>query len=251
MNGGTGITPTVSAATNTLFSQLTSAGLYSKLNVFYPMLGGTVFSNQLNGNRTSGTTYDLSLFGGFSYSSSGTTGNGINGYGDTGYNNQLLLQDDYSWGVYQFSNTTPAKTDEIIMGVRIGTSPPVFQLASEIAGVGYFTRSGNDNTATAPNSGNRNGFYIVNRTNSTGSNVYRNGNLTPILSVSGTYTKAAPGGNFYVWNWNQDGAPYFNSYANQGLSFIFIGKGLTNTEITNLSNIINTFQTTLGRNTYS
>jgi hypothetical protein len=39
-------------------------------------------------------------------------------------------------------------------------------------------------------------------------------------------------------------------YSNNRYAFATIGSGLTNTEIVNLSNIINTYETSLGRNTY-
>jgi hypothetical protein len=43
------------------------------------------------------------------------------------------------------------------------------------------------------------------------------------------------------------GAGYFSS---NRYAFVTLGSGLTNTEIVNLSNIINTYETSLGRNTY-
>jgi hypothetical protein len=247
--GGTGITSTVSAATNTLFSSLKSNSLYTLLDVFYPMLGGTAASTALNGKRTSGTTYDLTYNGGLTYSSSGATGNGLNGYASTNFNNQSTIQDNYSLGFYQFTNNAPAKTEELIMGYRDAVGTPKFQIATNIGG-SYFVRSGNDTSATASNGGNARGLYVLNRTGSTTSSMYKNGNTTPIITITGSYTQGGPSGSIFVWNFSNAGTVYSNGYANQGLNFIFIGKGLTGTQITNFSTIINTFQTTLSRNTY-
>ena len=249
--GGTGITSTVSAATITLFTSLVSYGLYDSLDVFYPMLGGTESSTALNGNRNSGTTYDLRYSGtGFTYTASGATGDGTSSYANTNYLNSLLLQDDYSMGFYQFSSNSPVKTEEEILGV-VSTNIPLLQVATNFGSTSYSVRSGANVGATnVANGGNIKGFYALTRTGSTSSSLFRNGNTTPIVTVTNSYTKSGSGANIFLWNFNFNGSPYGNSYANQTLNFAFIGKGLTATQISTLSTIINSFQTTLGRNTY-
>jgi len=251
--GGTGITPTVSAATRTLFTSLVSNGLYDLLDVFYPMLGGVAASTALNGKRTSGTTYDLRYSGGgFSYSASGATGNGTSSYANTNYLNTLTIQNDYSMGLYQFSNNTPSKTEEVIMGAFSTTGNlPSLQIATNLNPSLYFMRSGQNGAATtASNGGNVTGFYALTRTGSTSSSLFRNGNTTPILTATNSYTESVTGLNIFLWTMNFEGVPYSNGYANQTLNFAFIGKGLTASQISTLSTIINSFQTTLGRNTY-
>jgi len=251
--GGTGITSTVSAATTTLFTSLVSNGLYDLLDVFYPMLGGVAASTALNGNRTSGTTYDLQYSGGgFSYSASGATGNGTSSYANTNYSNILTIQDNYSMGFYQFTDNAPTKTEEVIMGVysSVGNLPSL-QIATNLNPSLYFIRSGQNGAATTvSNGGNIKGFYALTRTGSTSSSLFRNGNTTPILTATNSYTESVSGYNILLWNMNLAGTAYFNGYANQTLNFGFIGKGLTATQISTLSTIINSFQTTLGRNTY-
>jgi hypothetical protein len=249
--GGTGITNTVSAATITLFTSLVSYGLYDNLTVFYPMLGGVATSTALNGNRNSGTTYDLQYSGtGFTYTSSGATGNGATSYANTNFRNTFLLQDNYSLGFYQFSDNIPLKTEEVIMG-NLSVDIPVLQIATNLNPSLYFIRSGaNGGATTAANGGNVKGFYALTRTGSTSSSLFRNGNTTPILTATNSYTKSGSGANIFLWNFNFNGNPYSNSYANQTLNFAFIGKGLTASQISTLSTIINLFQTTLGRNTY-
>ena len=248
--GGT-LNATISGATNTLFTDLKSAGLYTKMYAFYPMVGSTSTSTALNGKRTA-STFDLIYNGGFTYTSSGATGNGLTGWANTNFNNSSLLQNDYSVGFYQFTDNTPVKSEELIMGQSFGTNRPQIQIATNltaIAGGSYYIRSGDTPNANTPNGGNIDGFYILNRTGSTTSELFRNGNLTPKLTVSTTYTNSG-GKPIALWNFYENTAPYSNGFANQGLCFAFIGNGLSDSDITNFSNIINTFQTTLGRNTY-
>ena len=247
--GGT-LNATISGATNTLFTNLKSAGLYTKMSAFYPMLGSTSSSTALNGKRTS-STYDLIYNGGFTYSSSGATGNGTTGWANTNFNQNTLLQNDYCLGFYQFTENTPSKSEQIIMGQSFGSFRPILQISTKIPDVGgkAFIRSG-DNVSGDATLSDVKGLYILNRTGSTTSQLFRNGNLTPLISVTSSYTNSGSGRPIAVWTFYQDTGIYSNSFANQGLSFIFIGNGLSASDITNFSNIINTFQTTLGRNTY-
>jgi hypothetical protein len=251
--GATGITSTVSAATITLFTSLFSNNLYNSLDVFYPMLGGTSGSTSINGNRTSGTTYDLRYSGGgFTYSASGVTGNGTSSYANTNYLNILTLQNNYSLGFYQFSSNSPSKTEEVVMGAfSVSGNLPNLQIGTNLNPSLYFIRSGaNTSPVTASNGGNIKGFYALTRTGSTSSSLFRNGNTTPILTTTNSYTRSVSGINILLWNMNFGGSPYTNGYANQTLNFAFIGKGLTASQTSTLSTIINTFQTSLGRNTY-
>jgi hypothetical protein len=83
--GGTGITPTISAATVTLFTSLVSNSLYDKLFALYPMLGGNSAGCKFNGKNPVDTdaAYRITFNGGWTFSSSGATPNGVNSYGNT------------------------------------------------------------------------------------------------------------------------------------------------------------------------
>jgi hypothetical protein len=196
----------------------------------------------------SDAAFRLTFNGGFTYNASGATGNGSNGYGNTHYSTSDTVQDDISLGFYQFTENTPALTEELILGSYGGE--PAIQLSTNLGPGSYFMRLGDlSTTSSGSNGGNVDGFYIANRTGSTSSQLYRNGSLTPILSYSTSYTQSGSQ-NQYLWNFNLGGTPYGNGYANQGLCFAFFGQGLSGTDITNFSSIVNTFNTTLGRNTY-
>ena len=88
------------------------------------------------------------------------------------------------------------------------------------------------------------GFNIITTTASTFTNLYRNGVLlTTTTAASGATTASVIIGAF-----SNNGTPQ-QFYANQ-YAFTTIGTGLGATEQSTLSTIINTFQTTLSRNTY-
>lgn len=249
LTGGT-TDATISAATDTLFVSLKSTGVWNKLKIFYPMIGGTSSSIALNGFR-SGSTFDLTFNGGFTFNSSGATGNGTTGWANTKFNNTGMTQDDYSAGFYQFTRDNATQTSEVIMGQSFGSSFPQLQLSTDISRINYFMRSGPFSASTqVANGGNTDGFYINNRTGSTTTQLYRNGSLTPILNLTGSYTQAGTAYPIALWNFYQATGVFGTGYANQGLNFAFIGFGLDQTDITNLSSIVNTFETSLGRNTY-
>jgi len=250
-SGGT-VNATMSAATDTLFTSLKSNSLYSKLYAMYPYLGSTAASHSINALLNK--SYDITWNGGMTHGISGSTGNGTNAYADTNWSYFNWPQDDFSIGFYQTTSNTPVVTEEFITGKYDGTA--FRMVVSSNNGPGnYFMRGGSaSGRLRTPNGGNIDGQYITTRTGSTQADLYRNTSF--IGSHVASYTKPVSpdsGPNIYFWNFNFDappGTPYSNGYANQTLAFSFMGEGLSSTEVSTLDGIINTFQTSLGRNTY-
>ena len=89
------------------------------------------------------------------------------------------------------------------------------------------------------------GLYTISTTANTSQNLYKNGTLryssggNPVGNINST---------IYIGAGHTAGDAY--SYNNNQYSFFTTGFGLNNTQQAALSTIINTFQTTLGRNTY-
>jgi hypothetical protein len=87
--GGSGITPSISAATTNLFISLKSAGLYNKIYALYPMLGGIAGSCKFNAVNPVDTdaAFRLAFAGGGTFSQSvGYQTNGINSFANTHFN---------------------------------------------------------------------------------------------------------------------------------------------------------------------
>jgi len=248
-SGGT-TNPTIEAAVDTLFTELKSNGLYSKMLAMYPYVGSTAASHSINALLNK--TYDITWNGGMTHGISGSTGNGTNGYGNTNFGNDIWAQDDISFGIYQVSENVSTQTIECSFGTVTSGSLPQIQLATNLTEgnpIGNtFFRIGSTTNVNTSNGGNYDGNYIATRTGSTEGYLYRNTNL--ILTNSTTYTKGGSITDNYVFNVNVSNAPFAQGYANQTYGFTFMGEGLSASEVSTLDGIINTFQTSLGRNTY-
>jgi hypothetical protein len=243
LSGGTGITATVSAATNTFFTTLKSTGVYTKLKAMYPFVGGTAASHAIN--ALTSTQYTITWFGGMTHGVSGSTGNGTNGYGKTGYLNGSWSANSISQGFYQITENTPPSFETIIGGfgsapyVQIGTNYTFSSLNR------YGIRNGSDTLYLTGNTGNIDGFYINNRNSSTIVGLYRCDNL--VLSGSNTYTTGAGTLQQFIFALSENNNPSAGTYANQTLSFAFIGDGFTTQQMTDFYNAVQTYQTSLGR----
>jgi hypothetical protein len=243
LSGGT-LNVTISAATNTFFTTLKSTGVYSKMKAMYPFVGGTAASHAIN--ALTSTQYTITWFGGMTHGVSGSTGNGTNGYGRTGYLNGSWSANSISQGFYQITENTPTSSFETIIGgfgsvpyVQIGTN---YTFSSQNR---YGIRNGLDTFFLTANTGNIDGFYINNRNSSTIIGLYRCNNL--VLSGSNTYTTGVGTLQQFIFALSENNNPSVGTYANQTLSFAFIGDGFTTQQMTDLYNAVQAYQTSLGR----
>lgn len=254
-SGGT-VDATASAATITLFTSLVSNGLWDKMYGFYPVLGGVAASHSINGKSPDGV-YDLVFNGGWTHSSSGMEPNGTNGYADTSFNPFATIGNGGTSHLSIYVNLQGSVGNRIYdMGINSSDASLTDQLnltAKRVVASGNNTLfdCGNydpsaygrvQTTSEASASGMTVGSYR----SATDKILYRDGNsiATQTNSRSSTYTNNTL---FVGAQRVPAGASYFSS---NRYAFATIGSGLTNTEIVNLSNIINTYETSLGRNTY-
>lgn len=235
---------TISGATNTLFTSLKSNGLYSKLIAFYPILGGVQNSHAINGNLN--TTYNITFAGGWVHSSLGQVP--PNG-GGQGLMNHIILAGsgagqvrNISQGVYLNTATNSYGSGyEIDLGSRNdGVIWRLYgQWTAENNSGAYFGQGSGPALVTPPKGV---GMYVSTRTSNT-AKLLHNGTVqatsSPTENVSSTYSLSL--GGEYNGTSNQ-----FPSSKRQ--AFAFVGEYLSDSEVTTLSTIINTFETTLGRN---
>lgn len=238
--GGTGITPTVSAATQTMFTSLKSSGLYTKLNALYPFLGGIAASAKFNALNPVDTNaaFRLIFNGGSTFSQAkGYLGNGMNAYADTNWvQSGQTTTGNTSIGV--FISVTGAS------GFDIGSTTSGTWLAFDPARTNTNFRGGletglvNYTGQTASQARNFNAISRAN--NSTVLFVARGGG---VQSVASTGLSQLQNFSTLIGQANQ-----FGDYSYRGWGTAFIGDGLTSTELGDLRDIITTFNTTLGRN---
>ena len=239
--GGTGITPTVSAATQTMFTSLKSAGLYNKIYTLYPMLGGIAASckynavNPANGNAA----FRLTFAGGGTFSQSvGYQTNGVNSYADTHFNADNENVPYTSFTMFDYVSVDGDAGYDIG-----GAATNIFVgMASRFTGTfrGEIVMSSSQvlNTSTTAL-----GTHIVSRYNSTTdiNTVQNSGPLINLSQVINT-TAAMPNVNMLIGVYGGVGF-----VSDKGLSTVGMAEGLTQTEVVNLRDIITTFNTTIGR----
>lgn len=229
--GGT-LDATMSAATNTMFTDLKLEGIYSKIFCLYPFLGGVANSHAINAVDPS--TFFVNWSGGITHNADGVKGNGTNGIGNT------------QW--VQNVQTTASNTS---MGYYMVLSGNVaYDMGRQVSG-GYLTLNNfqsSTNFRSAINTSLVNfqtnmvgqpGFYGLARNSSTQvswisptNSALVNNNELGALATSSVILLQLPG---------------IGTTSSKTYGTFFISEGLTLTELQNLASIVTTFNNTIGR----
>lgn len=236
----TGITDvTITDAICTLYSELKSAGIYNKLTAFYPFVGGTAFTHKFNGKNPLDTdaAYRVQFFGGVTHSSNGITGNAINGYCQTFIPNTSIPINSNHISTYSRTSINENSVDIGTYG-QTGENTWGIHHSSRGFGIGMFFRNQNSTFGNFANTDGR-GFYLSTRTSSVLATMYKNG----VSAVSITASPVAMlNENFQILAINN------TFHSSRNLAFASIGDGLSSAEVSDYYNIIQSFQTSLGRN---
>lgn len=245
-----GITdPTQQSAISNLVVDLQYNNLWTKMVAVYPMVGGTASTHKFNliNPADNNAAFRLNFVGGWTHSSNGATPNGTNGYADTFFNTTNLSNNSAHLSYY--SRTNSAVVNEIVMGnlneqdggnglnlvVRRNTNLISFR-ATELGGAtGLVDSTTSDGT----------GMVIGSITSSASRKIYRNGSLLNTNTTNVNYSRANTTmviGAAFITNSTSIGF-----YTNKQCAFATIGSGLTDAEASTLYTIVQTFQTTLGR----
>jgi hypothetical protein len=240
--GGT-LTAGDETAIQTLFTETKDAGVYDKLDCFYPMLGGTQASHAINANGN--TSYDLSFNGTWVFNSLGSVPNGTNAYADTSKVISSGEISDSCFGVYAANSGSNQSSYSIDAGTFNGSE--TWYLAQKWTATNDSRASNQWNDSigmTAVNGGLMvNVRYAINDFK-----VYKNQSLG---NSSTTTVPATDSGiySFYLGARNNIGTPGFYSSTPHSFDF-FANQALSLTEIDDYSTAIQTFMTTLSRNAY-
>ena len=240
------ITPTIISSVDTLFKDLKANNLWDKIIAFYPLIGGTSSSCAIEGKGTS--TYDLSFSYDFSSGATTFSDNGVysNGFATSAANPPIKIgtgftplsffptKNDIHIGIY--SRTTRGALANFIFGpAQIASSR--LQLNINYDGSDYCA-IGNVSTAqpSATSTGTT-GFFMASRT----SNNYI------ALIKNGTIVGSSTGSNEDGGLDNSNPIAILAEVASIEAAFITLGLGFTSVEASNYYNIVQTFQTSLGR----
>jgi hypothetical protein len=234
--------PTISSSINKLVVDMKVAGVWSKMKAIYPMVGGTASTHKFNlkDPRDLDAAFRLQFNGGWTHSSNGALPNGTNAYADTNLNeNAQLTLNSTHLSFYSRTNNIGTYGDMGNLNTTILGNPGT-NLNIKWIDNKFYPRV-NDNNAGVLNTGNSLGLFITNRVNSTQVRAFRNTTLHVITSNSIQKLNL----NFYIGATNSNSIPQF--FSNRQCAFASIGDGLTDTDATNLYNLTQAFQTSLGR----
>ena len=230
--GGT-LTNTEKTATNQLVLDLKSTSIWSLLGGVYPMVGASsaACSQNLKSSSFTGT-----FNGGWTFASTGVTGNGTSGYFNTFWDtNNNAAFNNFSIGYYSRSD---------IAGGIYGSSNPglnsYLHIYPRTTGNLFFNYMNEGNGTSVPNNDSR-GFFQSSIITNSFVGKYRNNNSSASLSP-------ITGNNYDVYFGAGNVAGVASGYDVREISFAYVGSGLTATNLNDFYTAVQTFQTALSRN---
>lgn len=241
-------------AINTLVIDMKAQGLWTKCIAIYPMVGGTASRHSFNLKNP--VQYNLTFSGGWTHSNNGALPDGTTAYADTGINGSTVLtQNNAHLSFYSRTDSTPAGRISIGSYNNIVSSnilALVLKNASGNAGSFNASQLPLTDAALSLNTDSR-GFYINNKTSSAigGLSIVKNG-VVLASNTTAIATNAYANKNIFIGATSlTNPAPnvYFQN-DNKQCAFASIGSGLTVSDYTTYTTIVNNFQTALGRNVF-
>lgn len=198
----------------------------------YPFYGGTAASHSVN---LFNDKYSIQWLGTVTHNSSGITGNGVDGFGDTGVFLGQLLSGAvaYSIGVYSRTESTG---DDVEISASSAAGIISIQCRTAAFNTVFLTGGGN----ITANLGGSLGLFVLDRYTVSSTFGFRNG-----VTVSGTGLSSFPNNDSSVRVSLGSGV----AFSDRNLAFAFAGPTLPGfaTEQAALYTIVQAYQTTLGR----
>jgi hypothetical protein len=222
------------------------------MTAFYPMIGGVSASHKLNAKNPLDTNaaYRIIFNGGWTHSATGALPNGVNAYGDTCCVLATFppiegTQNNTHISYYSRTNSNGAQYVEMGIIDNANSASLIIAPKFDTAGNALNYRAvhcgiqGPDNTVI-----NTAAYFIVSRIISTQMKQFRNGSL--LITDNTNSVTMSPGSLIIGSTANYGGGPVY--YSNRECAFASIGRGLSDSEVSTLNTIIQTFQTSLNRN---
>jgi|GEM_PF-5854784 len=243
--GGT-LSGTEESAVNQLTLDFKAAGIYTKFDIFLPILGNTAASSKINLVEPSNATYDWDYVGTPVFSATGVLGNGTDAAMRSIWKMVDLVKADFGdahWASYQKYNSGSAYHFN-----------GVLDTAGEYnkCGLGTFYYPGyggafnNDFAGSTFTDPDFNGLLYIDN-NATNVKSYINNSFDVSSGAAGTYWNANAGNALLGLYWHSQPNHIYEYSTNEVRSFS-VGSYLNATERTDYYNAITTYQTTLGRN---
>lgn len=224
------------SATETLVSTMKADGTWAPMKAIYPMVGASAAACAQNLKSSSFTGTFTS---GWTFASTGITGNGTSAYFDTNFNQSSnLTPSNNHISLYSRTDINSVVVD---CGITNNVTHSFTQLLLRSGGTATFE---NGSQKITPTTATSLGLYTGSALTA-GINLYKNG--TSISSSSATQTRAMFNNDIYIGATNESttNLPFY--FSARQFAFASIGDGLTNTQASNLYTAVQAFQTTLSR----
>jgi len=230
---------TIRGGLNTFDIGLIANSLDTKMKAVYPFVGGTASTHKFNFMNSADTdaAFRLAFNGTWTHSSNGVTPNGTNAFANT-FLNALNVFNASNAHMSYYSRTNTANV-EVEMGYW-NLSTVIYHLRA--ASIFNFISSTASNLSYTTTTDSR-GFWLNTKRANNDREIYRNGVSEATLTT--TDTTAWGNFNIYIGARNENGSAAI--YSTKQCAFATIGDGLTDTDATNLYNLTQAFQTSLGR----
>jgi hypothetical protein len=227
---------TITSAINTLVLDLKANNLWTKMKAIYPFVGGTASTHKWNlkDPQDTNAAFRLVFFGGWTHSSLGATPNAINAFAETNFN--PFLQLTTSSAHFSKYNRTLDLAGNKADGSFDGTN--FFFQQNYTSANGLIGEVGAVASYTATDT---RGMFTVSRIATNAQKVFRNSTQ---VAVNNTGITGLPNRSVYIGARQDAGPVFLNSYQ---CAFASLGTGLTDTDVSNLYTLVQTFQTTLSR----
>jgi len=249
--GGT-VTSDITAAVNTLFEDLKTAGIYSKLDLLMPMVGGTKPSILINAKEPTNSLWGWTEFGtSLTYNVSGITGN-----------NSGVLRSNFM--VSAFTQCITGSSHFGIYYNKLATSGTYLSgfINTQQIPYGYFNVANYSNALYGGQFGGSAvfnvsdtpalGWWYAQRTAINNASWYRDNTLIQNPTDTVEYLANDPNRPIALFTlaWIGQGPNnlYEGEIGNQSMCTVTIGGSLNSTERTDLYDIITAFNTALSRN---
>jgi hypothetical protein len=240
---GGSLSATEKAAVNTLVVDMKAAGIWSGMKAIYPMVGASAAACAQNLKSSSFTGTFTS---GWTFASTGVTGNGTSAYMDTGFNtNTNQTVNNCSVSVYVRTATAAAGS----VAELGATASPTFLPLIALQSTGLTTRSqycwdyNSGQGIVSLNTTDNSGMWGVSRSGATSWQSFERN--TAVAKSSTTSVSSLPTSNIFIGAVNDNGTAINFSF--RQIAFAHLGDSLTNTQFNNFYTAVQAFQTTLSR----
>lgn len=220
---------------NTLIAALKSASVWSKLDGFY--INCMASASQITENWVS-SNYDQTNNGGTFTANSGVAGNGSSAYLSSTFNPSTATSPNFqrdSAHLWAFSLTTAASAASYEVG---STSTSGWSLSTGRSDQANAPRGGlNDTWGNYPAQANCKGMYVLSRTSSSLTTMYKDGSS---IGTSALASNAAPG------SFAMAALRYNTTYSDKALAGWGFGGGLTSADVSAMSAAVIAYMTSRG-----